>query len=211
MMPSVPGDQLDRVIAIVNGDLVLDSDVDEERRFAALDPYRDRVSNFSRDRAIERLINRDLILQQMKLQPEDPIPDAAVNKEIAELRKNIPACRRYNCDTTAGWDRFLADQGFTPASLLVRWKQRMSVLRYIEERFQTGMNITPAQIKTYYDSTLVPEYRRQNVAPPKLDAISGQIQEVILQQQVSGLLTDWLRSLRAQGGVVVLHPGEEAP
>jgi hypothetical protein len=28
---------------------------------------------------------------------------------------------------------------------------------------------------------------------------------------VSNLLTDWLESLRAQGSVVVLHPGEEAP
>jgi hypothetical protein len=28
---------------------------------------------------------------------------------------------------------------------------------------------------------------------------------------VSSLLSDWLNSLRAQGNVVVLHPGEEAP
>jgi len=32
-----------------------------------------------------------------------------------------------------------------------------------------------------------------------------------LQQRVSSLLNDWLKSLRAQGSVVVLHPGEGAP
>ena len=31
--------QIDRVVAIVNGDLILESDVDEERRFAAFQPY----------------------------------------------------------------------------------------------------------------------------------------------------------------------------
>jgi len=42
-------------------------------------------------------------------------------------------------------------------------------------------------------------------------SISSRIQEVLLQQQVSSLLNDWLKSLRAQGSVVVLHPGEGAP
>jgi peptidyl-prolyl cis-trans isomerase SurA len=44
-----------------------------------------------------------------------------------------------------------------------------------------------------------------------VEAISERIQQILLQQQVSNLLSDWLQSLRAQGSVVVLHPGEEAP
>ena len=39
-MPTDSGIELDRVVAIVNGDLILDSDVDEERRLTALQPYR---------------------------------------------------------------------------------------------------------------------------------------------------------------------------
>ena len=211
MMPRVPGRELDRVVAIVNGDLILDSDVDEERRFAAFDPYRDASARFTRERAIERLINRDLIRQQIKLQPQDEIPDADVTKEIEQLRRTIPACQRYNCGSKAGWDRFLADQGFTEATLFARWKLRMETLEFISERFQSGVNITPEQIKAYYRNTMLPEYARQHATPPKLETISGQIEEVLLQRQVSNLLVDWLQSLRAQGSVVVLHPGEEAP
>jgi hypothetical protein len=44
-----------------------------------------------------------------------------------------------------------------------------------------------------------------------MKAIASRIQEVLLQQQVSSLLGDWLESLRAQGSVVVLHPEEGAP
>jgi hypothetical protein len=211
MMPSVPGTPLDRIVAIVNGDLILDSDVNEELRFDAFDPYRRPAENVSRDRAIERLINRALILQQLKLQPQDEPSDADVNKQIDQLRKNIPACSRYNCQSKAGWDRFLADHGFTEASFFERWKERMEVLEFIEDRFQMGVNITQDQMQSYYEKTLLPEYQQQHAPAPKFEAISGQIREILLQQQITNLLSDWLQSLRAQGSVVVLHPGEEAP
>lgn len=211
MMPSVPGTPLDRIVAIVNGDLILDSDVNEEQRFDAFDPYRRAAENVSRDRAIERLINRALILQQLKLQPEDEPSDADVNKEIDQLRKNIPACSRYDCKSKGGWDHFLADHGFTEESFFNRWKERMEVLGFIEDRFQMGVTITQDQIESYYQKTLLPEYQRQHAPAPKLDAITSQIREILLQQQITNLLSDWLKSLRAQGSVVVLHPGEEAP
>lgn len=211
MMPKVPGTELDRVVAIVNEDLILDSDVNEELRIQAFDPYRTSSEKLSNDRALERLINRALILQQLKLQPEDEPSDAEVNKEIDQLRRDIPACAQYHCQTKEGWDHFLADNGFTEASFFTRWKERMDVLSFIEDRFQLGVNITPEQVQTYYDKTLLPEYARQRAPAPKLNTISNQIRQVLLQQQISNLLQDWLKSLRAQGSVVVLHPGEEAP
>jgi peptidyl-prolyl cis-trans isomerase SurA len=209
-MPAMEGQEIDRVVAIVNGDLILDSDVDEERRFTAFQPYRDPNGDFSRDKAIERLINRDLILQQVKLRPEEPISDAEVKKEIDGLRKTIPECKNV-CETDAGWQRFLAAQGFTEATLAARWHERMEVLRFIEERFRSGVRIPAADIRSYYEKTMLPEYERQHTTPPKLDTITDRIQEVLLQQQVSNLLGDWLKSLRAQGSVVVLKQGEVAP
>jgi len=210
MMPRVPGTQLDRVVAIVNDDLILDSDVNEELRLQAFDPYHTR-SEITTSRAIERLINRALILQQLTLQPQEQPSDAEVNKQIDELRRDIPACNQYQCGTKSGWDRFLSDHGFTEQSFFIRWRERMTVLSFVEGRFELGANIKPDQIQTYYEKTLLPEYQRQHAPAPKLDAISNQIREVLLQQQISNLLQDWLKSLRAQGSVVVLHPGEEAP
>lgn len=210
MMPRVPGTQLDRVVAIVNEDLILDSDVNEELRLQAFDPYRTQ-SEISPTRAIERLINRDLILQQLKLRLLEQPSDADVNKQIDQLRKDIPACSQSHCQTKAGWDHFLADHGFTEESFFTRWKERMTVLSFVEDRFEVGVNIKRDQIQSYYDKTLVPEYQRQHVPAPKLETISSQIREVLLQEQISNLLQDWLKSLRAQGSVVVLHPGEEAP
>lgn len=206
-----PGTPLDRVVAIVNGDLILDSDVDQERRFEMLEPYRDEGRDIPRAHIIERLVNRDLILQQAKLQPQDPITDAQVAKELDQLRKNIPACKQFDCATKQGWTNFLASNGFTEATLETRWRERMQVLRFIEQRFRMGIRITPEEIQKYYHDVMLPEYARHHVTPPALDLLSDRIQEVLLEQRVSSLLGDWLKSLRAQGNVVVLHPGEEAP
>jgi hypothetical protein len=210
---TVQQSKLDRVVAIVNNELILDSDVDEERRLEALQPYNEQSETFSRDRAIERLIDRTLILQQVELQAEDPISDAQLTQETDALRKNIPGCKntKFNCETKAGWDVFLASNGFTEAEFNEKWRQRMEVLRFIEQRFRAGIKITPEEIQTYYNQTMLPEYAKQGTKAPPLDSISDRIQEVLLAQRVSGLLGDWLKSLRAQGSVVVLHADEEAP
>jgi len=200
-------------VAIVNDQLILDSDVDEERRMEALQPYGEQAESFSRDKAIERLIDRDLILQQVELQAQDPINDAQLQLETDALRKNIPECKnkKFDCTTKAGWDSFLAANGFTEEEFNQKWRERMEVLRFIEQRFRTGIKITPEEIQAYYTKTMLPEYARQNTKAPPLDTLSDRIQEVLLEQRVSGMLGDWLKSLRAQGSVVVLHASEEAP
>ncbi len=219
-MPPVEGVEVDRVVAIVNGDLILDSDVDLERRFAALLPYGQTSGPYDRDAAIERLINRDLILQQMRLQQGDEITQEAAAQDLDDLRNSIPVCKEFHCETKDGWERFLATEGFTPKSLLSLWRQRMEVLAFIELRFRMGITISPAQIEQYYQKTLLPQYAALRVTPPPLKEIANRIQQVLLEQQVSKLLDDWLKSLRAQGNVVVLdhggqgpanRPGEEAP
>ena len=199
------------MVAIVNGDLILESDVDEEKRFAAFLPPSGPGVTYSRERAIERLINRALILEQAKLQPGDEVKAVDVTTQIAALRKEIPVCKRYECDTDAGWNKFLAEQGFTAAELQQRWKDRMQVLSYIENRFRMGIRITPEEIKGYYDQTLLPEYAKQRATAPKLADLSDRIQEILLQQRVAMLLQDWLKSLKAQGTVQIMKPGEVAP
>jgi hypothetical protein len=87
----------------------------------------------------------------------------------------------------------------------------MELLRFIEIRFRNGIEISDDEIKTYYEKTMLPEYAKQKVTPPKLETISKRIEEVLLQQQVGNLLRDWLRSLRAQGSVRIMTPEGVAP
>jgi len=126
------------------------------------------------------------------------------------LRKDLPACKNV-CETDAGWEKFVASHGFTMPELVERWRQRMEILKFIEMRFRAGIEITPAQIEAYYDKNMLPEYAKVKATPPKLEVISDRIQEVLLEQQVSNLLSDWLTSLKAEGNVRIMRPGEVEP
>lgn len=206
------GTVIDSVVAVVNGDVILESDVDEERRFEVIQPYRGSAAEFSRDRAVQRLIDRTLIQQQAALEPEQTaVSDAELDKQLQTLRKDIPACKQYHCETDEGWAKFLGANGFTVKEFQDRWRKRMELLRLIELRFRGGIRISNDEIKGYYEKTMLPEYARQKVTPPKLETIAPRIEEVLLQQQVGNLLRDWLKSLRAQGNVWVMRPGEVAP
>ena len=201
---------LDRVVAVVNDDVILESDVDEERRFEEVQPYR-ATSAFSRDTAIERLVDRALILQQAALEPEDAVSDQELDAQLLTLRKDIPACKQYHCETDAGWEKFVADHGFTLEEVRDRWRVRMEVLRFIEERFRMGIRIEQAEIDEYYQKTLLPAYQKDKVTPPAEATISDRIQEILLQQQVTDLMNDWLKTLRAQGSVRIVKAGEAMP
>jgi peptidyl-prolyl cis-trans isomerase SurA len=211
MMPTEPGTELDRVVAIVNGQIVLDSDVNEEHRFEAIQPYPNSTGAPSRDREIERLVNRDLILQQAKLQSEETVTEADVDKEIAGLRKSLPACQRFDCASDAGWARFLAAHGFSVSEFRIRWEERMKVLLFIQERFGAGTTVSGEQVREYYQNTMLPAYAKAQAKPAPLRAVESRIRDVLQQQQVSDLLREWLQSLHAQGSITILHPGEEAP
>jgi peptidyl-prolyl cis-trans isomerase SurA len=201
---------LDRVVAVVNGDMILESDVDEERRFEEIQPFR-VLSQFTRQSAIERLIDRALILQQAELEPEDKVTDKELDDQLLALRKDIAACKQYQCESDAGWQKYLETHGFTVAEFTDRWRQRMQLLKFIEVRFRNGITIKEDEIKDYYEKTMLPEYAKRNVTPPKLETISKRIEEVLLQQQVGALLEEWLKSLRAQGSVRMVTQHEVTP
>lgn len=197
---------LDRVIAVVNTQVILASDLDLEMRVFRLLPIGSQ-EDFTPPKALERLTTRALIEQQI-LQ-EDPrgleVEPKEVADNLAELRQNLPACKRRDCVSASGWSAYLATLGLTPNRVDEYWARRMAVLRFIERRFRSGIRIAPEEIQKFYHDSLLPQYPVPADAPP-LDKVSARIQEVLLQQQVNALLNDWLKSLQDQGQVEILDP-----
>ena len=195
---------LDHVVAVINGSVILESDVQEEMRLAVLQPFSDPGRNTPK-RALQRLIDRDLILQQMRTAEEltPPSPEEVLQR-VNELRSLIPECTQYHCETDAGWQAFLKAKGLTQKEVEAHWKQRMMILAFIQSRFGSGVRITQAEIADYYHKVLVPQLKGKT-APP-LQTVSSRIEEILLQQRVSSLLLEWLQSLKSEGSVSILDP-----
>jgi hypothetical protein len=203
---------LDRVVAVVNNTAILASDIDDEIRLSVLDPGRGGLGVLTRIRALDQLIARALIQQQIReqdAQAAEPT-QSEVNARLMELRKDLPACVRQDCASDAGWTAFLAAHGLTQPRVESYARSRIEILRFIEQRFRQGISISPQEIESYYRDTLVPQYARGE-AIPSLDKVSTRIEEILLQQHVNVLLDDWLSNLRKQGDIEVLDPTLEAP
>ena len=208
-LPPTPKDAvlLDRVVAVINGDVVLGSDVLEEERFERLQPFQAKANGNPDQQAMDRVINRTLILQQLKELKEPPqIKDTDLQTQIGDLRKHLPACGGDKCETEAGWNAVLASQGFTQEQFEHRWRVRMLVLHFIEQRFRAGVRVAKPEIQAYYDNSFVPQFKKRNLPPPPLAKVSARIDEILLQQHVNGLLAEWLNSLKDQGNVAILDP-----
>jgi hypothetical protein len=203
---------LDSVVAVVNNQTILASDVEDEVRLAVLDPGQGGLGVLSRQRALEQLISRALIHQQIRqedAQAAEP-SQAEINARLAEIRQQLPACVRLNCATDQGWKAFLAAHGLTPQQVESYLRNRIQVLRFIEMRFRQGILISPEEIEAYYRQTLLPQYAPGETIPP-LDSVAPRIEEILLERQVNVLFDDWLQNLRKQGDVEVLDPRLETP
>ena len=198
---------LDHVVAVINGSVILQSDVTEEIRYAVLQPFALDSARNTPQRALQRLIDRDLILQQMRTaQTVDPPTPEEVQQRINQLRSVIPECAQFHCETETGWQAFLKAKGLTEKEVEAHWSERMLILSFIQSRFGNGVRITDPEIAEYYNKTLAPQLQAKGMKPPPLAAVSSRIEEILLQQRVSSLLLEWLQSLKSEGSVSILDP-----
>ncbi len=203
---------LDHVVAVVNHQAILASDLDEEMRLSVLDPGRSNRSRLTRQSVLNLLISRMLIQQQIRrddLQNAEPTQDD-INARIAELRKELPACVHQNCETEAGWKAFLEEHDLTEQRVEAYFRYRIEILGFIEQRFRSGIHIPQQDIEDYYKNTLLPEYKPGETVPT-LEKVAPRIEEVLLQQHVTALFDEWMTNLRNQGDVEVLDPSLENP
>jgi hypothetical protein len=202
---------LDRVIAVVNRHVILASDLDDEIRLSVLDPNNVGEGALTRRHALEQLISRALIEQQIRQEDEQAAQpaQAEVDARLVEIRKDLPACVRSNCATDEGWKAFLAAHGLASERVEAYLRYRLEILAFIEQRFRQGIQIPPQEIADYYNHTLLPQYA-PGETPPPLERVSPRIQEILLQQHVDALFDNWLTNLRRHGDVEILDPALES-
>lgn len=205
---------LDQVVAVVNRHAILASDLDEEIRLSVLDTTRAGEDPLTRRHALEQLISRTLVQQQIRQEDTEAAQpsQAVVDARVAELRRDLPACVHRDCTSEREWEAFLAQYDLTPSQVRAYMRYRLEILAFIERRFRPGIHISQQEIEKYYRETLLPQYPAKAAAPP-LEQVSSRIEEILLERQVNVLFDQWLENLRKQGDVEILDPSlaQEGP
>lgn len=186
---------VDRIVARVNRQAILLSEVEDELRFEQFSSGSEAVAT-GLEEALQRLIDRTLIEQQMARTSMPPAAAAEVRTKVAEFRKQIlPGAE------DAAWQQRLATYNLTEDEVEDRLAQEVRIAHYIDIRFRATVRVSRAEIQDYYDKQLTPRFQQKKQAPPPLPQVSAQIAEILTQQQINDHVNEWLQSLRGQAQI----------
>src|SRR5579863_3384387 len=187
------GEILDRIVATVNGQIILQSDWDDALRyeaFMAVRPVQD-LTLAERKSALDHLIDQELLREQMRSSDAPRARSEDIAQRIGEIRKLYPGT-----ETEAGWRSVLAQHGITEAELQSRVGLAIELMGLVEARLRPSVNIDSASIERYYNQQLLPQLQQQGGAVP-LAEVTPKIKELLTEEKVSELLVAWLQNLRA--------------
>lgn len=200
------GDVLDRIVAIVNGHIILQSDWDDAQRFAAFVDGRslEQVRTEDRKAALDKLIDQELLREQMRASDFLHVPDQEVAKRIQEIRQQYPGT-----ETEQGWKAVLVRYGLTEEDLKQRIALECDVMRLVDARLRPNVNIDSRTIESYYNQQLLPQLRQSGAQEVPLAKASPQIKELLTQQKMNELLVAWLQNLRS-GSEIRTEPAADS-
>jgi peptidyl-prolyl cis-trans isomerase SurA len=191
---------IDRIVAVVNGHIILQSDWDEGLSYEALLTNR-AVSDLNADdrRAVlDRLIDQELLREQMKSADFPHASDAEITKRLNQARQLYP-----ETNSPEAWQALLARYHLTEKDLESHVRQQIDLMRLVDARLRPAVQIDSKSIEAYYRDQFVPQLKQSGSNEVPLADVSAKIREVLTEQKVSELLISWLQTLRSEGQVQI--------
>jgi peptidyl-prolyl cis-trans isomerase SurA len=190
-------DVIDRIVATVNGHVILQSDWEDAVRFEALMEGRplEKITEQDRGRALERLIDQELLHEQAQGSETAAPPEGEVQAKIQEVQK-----QQANGEASA-WQATLAHYAFDEKDFEIRIARDIAMLRQVEARIRPTVQIAPQTIESYYRDTFLPELHKLGAQDVPLAEVSGKIREILTQQKVNELFGSWLQTLRSESNI----------
>jgi len=195
------GHNVDRIVAAVHGQVITESDWNEEERVTALLEGRPVVSHGHTGAALQRLIERTLVLEQMTGLDFKRSTAQDIDTELASVRKQLPGSE----DNTT-WLTLLTKYRVDEEYVRRRLGEQRDMLRFLDIRFRSGVRITQREIQSYYTDVLIPQLHAKNVIAPPVTEVREKIIAILTEQRMNSMLDDWIKELKANGAIRWLVP-----
>jgi len=196
--PASAGEVIDRIVATVNGHIILQSDWNDALRFEALLSGRplSQFSDEDRRAVLDRLIDQELLGEQMKSAYFQHASEEDAETQVAGARKLYAEAA-----TAEGWQALLDRFGLTEKDLKAHVQQQIDLLRLVDAHLRPAVQIDSKSIEAYYRNKFVPQLKQSGGGDVPLSQVSAKIRELLTQEKVSELMVSWLQSLRSESKV----------
>jgi SurA N-terminal domain len=185
---------IDRIVATVNGHIILLSDWEDSLRYEAFSSGRPLEAMTADDRksALDHLIDQELLREQLKDSDVLHPSSEDVAERVAEIRKQFP-----EAETELGWRKLLDRYRLSEENLRNRVAAQLDLMRLVDARLRPSVTVDSKSIEGYYREELLPQLRQSGGQNVPLADVTAKIKELLTQKKISQLLTAWLQDLRA--------------
>ena len=194
--PPVPAAKLqDRVLAVVDEDPVLASDVERVIRLGLDAPNPGEADEAFRKRVLNALIDQRLQFHEVDRFGFQQVPVDEIEKRVAAIRARFP--------DEGSFQKALKEVGLDLKGLRQLMARQLLVLTYVDERLGPRVFVNPDEITRYYRQVLTPEMQKRGQPVPPVEEVRDDIRETLKQQKTTQEVTNWTRELREKADIVV--------
>lgn len=173
---------VDRIVAIVDREVITLSEAEEARRMAELQTGAEAPSLVE---TVDELIKARLVEREVERFGAEPVPEDLVLEARARLRASFPSAAAY--------DDALVRRSLSDEALLDLLRRQLAITRYLESRFRALTFVTDEEVERYYREELLPEL------PEGAAAVLGEhddaIRSLLEERKFNDRVEEWIQEL----------------
>jgi hypothetical protein len=177
---------IDRIMARIEGDVILLSDV------RSLGRYQQLVEGKSEGDAqlLDRLIDQWIARSEADTAQFPHPSDADVTAGVERVQKSFTSTEEY--------EKKKHQIGLTDADIKTMIAAQLYLGNYLDSRFRPSAKVEPKDIEDFYEKAVVPRAQARGQAAPSLDAARDYIREALIQRSINDQADRWLSESRGR-------------
>ena len=188
---------IDRIAVSVGNSAISATDLEREIRVTAL--LNGAAPDFkpaTKRATAERMVEQKLVRRELELSRYPAPEPSAVDEELTDFRQ-----QHYKTD--AEFDRALNAAGVTLQEVKDELLWQLTLLRFVEVRFQPGVQVTDQEIADYFEKKVKPVAQLAHPGETiSLDDYRDDIEETLAGQRADKELNNWLKEMRQRTEIV---------
>jgi len=175
---------LDRMVARVENDIILLSDVRELSRYQQFVDGKAESDKEILDRLSDQWIVRNEAKAALFPQPSEE----DVDRSLRRLKRSFSSPEAF--------EERKKQSGLTDEDILHMLKSQLYLSNYLDTRFRPSIQIDEPAIDDYYKTRVVPRAESRGQTPPTIEAAHDFIQEALVQRAINVQADKWLKESR---------------
>jgi len=147
---------------------------------------------------IQRLIEQNLIRQQIQQFPGTEVSVEAIATQIASIRDKLGGAERL--------EQTLTSLHVTEEELKKRVEWQLQVMKFVDYRFRQFVIVDQKEIRDYYNDNLLPALATKGIKDrPPLPEVEEKIREILTEEKLNLQLDEWLKSLKESASIEIFN------